>query len=259
MFLFPLLIFGSIFILSSIVSHLGQTPGNYYDFVAFIIVWGGTLSVGIALLPWEYRKEVTKAFGFLIKQEKSQFHKVLKAAKDVFETRESGIQNPHYLYEFILKDGAEYIQLGLSKERIMTILEDQIAMSTRRLKRVGLSLRNLAKYPPAFGLVGTVLGLVNLMRSLNGTADASRLGTDMSIALVATMYGLLVANFLVSPLAEFIMKKVEEEEEYADLALEAISLVADQASTIEFIEQMNALVPPQDRFENGLSDSGVAA
>jgi chemotaxis protein MotA len=97
------------------------------------------------------------------------------------------------------------------------------------------------------------------MRSLNGSADASRLGTDMSIALVATMYGLLVANFLVSPLAEFIMKKVEEEEEYADLALEAISLVADQASTIEFIEQMNALVPPQDRFENGLSDSGVAA
>jgi len=255
MFLFPLLIFLSIFILNAVMTHLGQSPSSYYDFVAFIIVWGGTLSVGITLIPWEYRKEIKKAFGFLIKKEKSHFPKVLELAKKTFESRESQIQKPHYLYEFILKDGAEYIQLGLPKERVLAILEDQISMSTRRLKRVGLSLRNLSKYPPAFGLVGTVFGLVNLMQQLEGATDASKLGAEMSIALVATMYGLLVANFIVSPLAEFIMKKVEEEEEYADLALEAIELVADQVSTLEFFEQMNALVPPQDRFENGLGEA----
>lgn len=258
MFLFPFLIFFSVFILSAVVSHLGQSASTYYDFVAFIIVWGGTLSVGAALLPWEYRQEIRRAFGFLIKKEDAQFSKVLDLSKGVFESRESNIQNPHYLYEYILKDGAEYLQLGISKERVMTILEDQIAMSSRRLKRVGLSLRNLAKYPPAFGLVGTVLGLVNLMKQLEGATDASKLGAEMSIALVATMYGLLVANFIVSPLAEFIMKKVEEEEEYADLALEAISLIADHVSTLEFVEQMNALVPPQDRYENGYSGDVAA-
>jgi chemotaxis protein MotA len=254
MFLFPFLIFFSIFILTAALSHLGQSPKTYYDFVAFTIVWGGTLAVGSALLPWEYGREIKKAFGFLIKKEKAQFQRILSLSKTLFETRESNIHNPQYLYEYILRDGAEFIQLGLPKERILIILEDQIAMSTRRLKRVGLALRNLAKYPPAFGLVGTVLGLVNLMRQLEGAVDASKLGSEMSIALVATMYGLLVANFLISPLAEFIMKKVEEEEEYADLALEAISLASDHVSTLEFIEQMNALVPRQDRFEHGLGE-----
>lgn len=259
MFLFPLLILSSGFLLTAVIIHLDQTALTYYDFVAVAIVMGGTISVGATLLPWEYKRDILKAFGYLFKKEKSHFSDILVLSKKAFESKSCSIVKPQYLYEQIFKDGVEYIQLGMSKERLEIILEDQIAMQSRRLKRVGYAVRNLAKYPPAFGLIGTVLGLVNIMRHLETASEASRLGSEMSIALVATMYGLLVANFIVSPLAEFIIKKVEEEEEYADLALEAISLIKQEVSSLEFLEQMNALVPYEDRYQSNYSGEDLAA
>lgn len=247
MFLFPFLVIFSGAILASIIGHLGQSPLTYYDFVATAVVLGGTFAVGITLLPWEYRKDVFKAFGFLFAREQAQFQNVLTLANEAFQKKQLTISQPKFLYEFILRDGMEYLQLGLDKDRTLNILEDQIHASTKRLKRVGISMKNLAKYPPAFGLIGTVFGLVNIMKQLETATDASRLGAEMSIALFATMYGLLMANFVVSPLAEFILKKVDEEEEYAQLAMEAISLYAEQVPMIEFVEHLNAMVPDGDR------------
>ncbi len=259
MFLFPFMILFSGLLLSLIVHHLNQTFLNYYDFVAFSVVLGGTLLVSIALLPWEYGRDVFKSFGYLFKREKSKFSDVLSKTKEGYQTRKLSRSQKPSLYENILVDGLEYIELGFSEERILEILQDQIDMHTRRMKRVGLALRNVAKYPPAFGLVGTVLGLVNIMKHLESASGATRLGSEMSVALVATMYGLLLANFLINPLAEFILKKIEEEEEYADLALEAIKLIKENANELEYTEKMNALVPWGHRYETRNQIEDIAA
>ena len=247
MFIYLFLVLASGGILSSIIAHLGQSPLTYYDFVATAVVLGGTLTVGLALIPWEYRTEVAKAFRFLFKKEDSQFKSVVELAHEAFEKRSLNPSNLNHLYTLILRDGLEYLQLGIPKERVLNILDDQIHMHTKRLRRIGIAIKNLSKYPPAFGLIGTVFGLVNIMKHLETASDASKLGGEMSIALFATMYGLLVANFIVSPMAEYILKKVDEEEEYAHIALEAVSLLAEQVSTVEFVEHLNAQVPPEQR------------
>ena len=110
-------------------------------------------------------------------------------------------------------------------------------------------MKSLAKYPPAFGLMGTVLGLVNIMKGLAKATDAAGLGVEMSVALVATMYGLLVANFVVNPIGEILNKKSEEEEEYAEIALQAILLLSSKSSLLESQEILNSMVPDNNKLD----------
>ncbi len=101
-----------------------------------------------------------------------------------------------------------------------------------------LSLRNLAKYPPALGMTGTVVGLVSLFSNL-GASNKGALGPALALAMTATFFGLIIANALVTPLADRLhvqhvwLKRVYVET-YQILLLinrgESLELVNDETS-----------------------------
>lgn len=248
MILLPLLVLMSGFLITTAIHHLGQSVSNYYDFVALIMVLGGTTTVGIMLIPWEYRQDIKLSLKFLLRPERRQYK---KAMHEILQTLQSGAfksTEQKYLFQKILKDGSELVQIGVSRKSIEDILSERVFHSIKRWKRISTAVKSLAKYPPAFGLMGTVFGLVNIMKGLASASDASKLGVEMSVALIATMYGLLVANFLVNPVGELISRKAEEEEEYANLALEAVLLLKDQTPFLESIELLNSFIPEEQRM-----------
>ena len=261
MILLPLLIFLSGFLMTVAIRHLGQSVTSYYDFVALVMVVGGTVTLGLILLPWEYRKDLKTVGQFLMRPEKRRYKKALSEVLDTLRTgRFASTEKTLFLYQRILAEGAELSQLGFTRERLESILSERVFQSVKRWKKIANSVRSLAKYPPAFGLMGTVFGLVNIMKSLAGAADAGKLGVEMSVALIATMYGLLVANFVVNPIGELIVKKAEEEEEYAHLAMEAILMMKDQTPLLESIEMLNSMVPEEQRqdLQSMHSEAGAA-
>ena len=71
------------------------------------------------------------------------------------------------LIKDILQNGREYIQLNFSQDEIELILKERLSRTIESYRQIAMSFAALAKYPPAFGLVGTVFGLVNLMRGLS--------------------------------------------------------------------------------------------
>lgn len=248
MILLPVLIFLSGFFMTVAIRHLEQSVAVYYDFVALVMVVGGTFTLGIVLLPWEYRKDIVTAVKFLFRPEKRQYKDAMREVLHVLQTgRANTSMGQKYLYQRILQDGSELVQLGFPRERLEEVLSERVFHSVKRWKKIASSVKNLAKYPPAFGLMGTVFGLVNIMKSLAGAADAGKLGVEMSVALVATMYGLLMANFIVNPIGELISKKAEEEEEYAQVAMEAILMLKDETPLLESVELLNSLVPEEQR------------
>lgn len=251
MTLFPIGLLIALGSLAAAVIALKQSAANFYDFVAFAVVLGGTVSVALIILPWDLRREVLRAFRML-------FYKRATDSRAVVRTALSMVQNPaapHFeagvpdLATKILKDGSELIQLGLAKERIDEILQERVFQASRRRRRVGTAIRNLAKYPPAFGLMGTVLGLVNLMRGLASGLSAQQTGIEMAVALVATMYGLLLANLFINPAGEMVMKKVTEDEDAADIALQAVLLACDRVSVLEAQEVLNSYVDERHRID----------
>ncbi|MEQ8843778.1 MAG: motility protein A [Phycisphaerales bacterium] len=97
---------------------------------------------------------------------------------------------------------------GTDPELIQTILDTELDALTERHQQGKAVLDALAKYAPAFGMIGTLLGLIFMLRSMD---DPSAIGPGMAVALITTLYGALIANLFASPIADKLAAKDAEE------------------------------------------------
>lgn len=240
--------------------HLNQGPDQFWDFVAFSIVWGGTFAVSIIIMPLSRYKIIFSYFKKLIFTSKPNYKELLEVCMNQMSQHKKG-ETPQpvssELFHFqILNEGFELIHLGMNTEKVKTILQERIHFYSESRHQFANSIKSLAKYPPAFGLTGTVFGLVELMKGVSQGMPAKETGLKMAIALVATLYGLLVANLIINPAGEHLKKIIHSETQMAELALQAILLASQQASLLEAQELMNSQVMFEDRV-NILSQNSV--
>lgn len=261
-----LYLFGLLVALASIVGsvfHLKQTLVTYLDFVAIAVVFGGTVAVSLIVLPWNYRNDIFSAIGKLLSFQGRRFNALAKECMTFIWNQSSG-QNTPILFKGlagdVLRDGAELISLGIPAEKIEIILFERIHQRTSTFHTIAQSFRSLAKYPPAFGLVGTVLGLVSLMRSVADGSPSQEIGIRMAVALVATLYGLLLANLIINPAGESIQRAAVEEKKEAEVALQAVLLSAEKVTLLVAQELLNSYLPAQDRINmiSSLAESQAA-
>ncbi len=239
-------------LIASIV-HLGVPADSYFDFVAFVMVLGGTIATAAFTLPWELTREIVFRSKELFTRKMPDNKQLLLDCMHVNQNAQKGV----YIYEpsdrslaqRILRDGVELMQLGLKPEVIHAMLKERVYQAVERTRFVGSSVRSLSKYPPAFGLAGTVLGLVHLMRGISDGMSPQETGVRMAIALVATFYGLMVANFIVNPAGEAIVKNATIDEKNAEIAMQAVLLAAERANLLETQEMLNSYVEPQHRVD----------
>ena len=235
-------IFGSIL-------ELRQSATNYFDLVAMLMVLGGTAAVTVITMPWDLRPEIILCVRFIAKGLKRQPKVLIGEAIKIVQFK--GAAEPNKLKGLggdILRDGTELISLGFKPERIEVILGERVHQGYERLQKVSSSVRGLAKYPPAFGLVGTVLGLVSLMRAVSDSANSQEIGTRMAVALVSTLYGLLMANLILNPAGELMGKFAADEKREGEIAMQGVLLAAENVSTLEAHEMLNSFVQKKDRL-----------
>ncbi len=252
----------AVFSLVAAVLHLHQQAAHFWDFVAFACVSGGTIAVALMIFPWQYRRSIFSAIGTLFSPRGIQEADTIQVCMEFFKSISSGARSwdepARTLSDEILRDGAELLALGFNTEKIHEILEERIYQSFERSQKIANAFRSLSKYPPAFGLAGTVLGLVTLMRKVSAGADAKQTGFMMAIALMATFYGLLTANLLVAPLGENLAKTAVAQRKSAEIALQTIILLANKASLLEAQEVLNSYVAKNERI-NAISTAAQEA
>jgi chemotaxis protein MotA len=107
-------------------------------------------------------------------------------------------------------------------------------------------LQTIGKLLPAFGLIGTLAGLILLLRD-PGELTTDRVGPAMSLAILTTLYGAVLANGVVLPLEAKLQMFIDHLRIQYEIGLRATSLIADRAypSTIE--EQLGGIIPPEER------------
>lgn len=245
------LIIATIAIIASI-THLQQSYWNFVDYVGFAMVIGGTLAVVVITFPWKLYRDIWEDMKTLWINSGNVNHGAVLL--DCIAFIKDGSRCPtnfssRGLYTQILSDGQELLSLAFSKESIETILSQRIEQSYERKMKVANAFRGLAKYPPAFGLAGTVLGLVNIMRSISAGLDPKDTGTLMSVALMATLYGLIVANLIVNPAGELLVKSAGHQRKAAELAFHAVLLGINKDTLLESQEFLNSFVHPSQRID----------
>ena len=97
-----------------------------------------------------------------------------------------------------MKKGIMLIVDGTDQELVTSILDTELSSIERRHNKVISFWDGLAAMGPAWGMIGTLIGLINMLKLLD---DPSSIGPNMAVALVTTMYGSLLANWISIPIA----------------------------------------------------------
>lgn len=143
-----------------------------------------------------------------------------------------------------LRRGMQLLVDGLDTEQIREIIEIDIAAVDER-HRLGIDFfTSLAGYSPTFGMLGTVVGLVNMLQNLT---DPAQLGVGMALALLTTFYGVLFANLLWMPVANRLTRLNEQELAARDVALDGILAIQAGTSPRLLVERLETYLAPELR------------
>ena len=118
-----------------------------------------------------------------------------------------------------LKEGLSMMVDGHDGAQIRAILENEMAQAEARHMEWANVLIQWAGYAPGFGMMGTVIGLIGMLRNLE---DKSRLGPNMAVALITTLYGSFLANWLLGPLANKLLWQNSREMNAKQMVLEGV-------------------------------------
>ncbi len=233
------LVIGSIFI--------GPEPGNFIDVPSIMIVIGGTLSSIFVCFPFG---EVKQSFGAGVKAftaKDAPVSEVVGTMVRIAEiSRRQGIvalekiqtENP------ILKKATQLIADSADPSLIHATVAIEI-MSMKKRHNIGISVfTRLASLAPAMGMVGTLIGLVQMLANL---ADPSAIGPAMAVAILTTFYGALIANLLFIPIAGKLKARSMQEELLLLIIFEGAKSILENNNPNLVYEKLSSFLPPKER------------
>jgi chemotaxis protein MotA len=143
-----------------------------------------------------------------------------------------------------MKKGFQMAVDGSTMEVIRGVLEDDLsAMQERHIIGAGI-FKALGSYAPAFGMIGTLVGLVGMLQNMS---DPKSLGSGMAVALLTTLYGAMVANIVALPTAGKLEQRSQEETGLKTIVIEGIIAIQEGHSPRVVEEKLRAFMPPDVR------------
>ncbi len=233
---------GAGFVCVVISIMLSGDIGSYVDGASVFITIGGTLAALLASYPISQTmntvKALKKAFSKQTVEQEATIEELIRLAgiarkEGVLALEETAkdVEDP------FLKKGIMLIVDGTDPELIKDILDTDLAFIKSRHAEVREVLESGAAYSPAFGMIGTLIGLVNMLQNLN---DMSSLGANMAVALITTFYGSVVANLVFNPLSKKLKAVGGEEYLLKEIMLEGLISIQNGENPRIIREKLNA-------------------
>ncbi|MBP3038900.1 flagellar motor protein MotP [Bacillaceae bacterium Marseille-Q3522] len=246
------LLFGIAMIIFGILSTGGLSGFlSFIDPSSVLIVIGGVFSGLLINFPV---KEIKQMF-IVLRQAFSHHDPSLSRLLETFvslaeKARREGILSLEVKIREIddpfLKKGMLLVIDGLESELIEDILHADIAAMEERHRKGRSILEKAGEYAPAWGMIGTLIGLVLMLRNLN---DPASLGPNMAVAILTTFYGSLMANLIFLPLAAKLQLKTDEEIFYKQIIIEGVLGVQSGQNPRILGEKLSAFLSDDERLE----------
>ncbi len=143
--------------------------------------------------------------------------------------------------------GMELLSSGYSNHNVRTILTDDMDGFWQRMTIESKVLNTMAVYAPGFGMVGTIIGLVIMLDNMNG--DMAALGKGLALALITTLYGVVLANLIFKPAANQVTEKQESLYFRDQMIVEGFVLLAEKRDSMFMQDRLNAYLKPSMRYQ----------
>lgn len=231
---------------------LGGSPGAFFNLPSILIVVGGTLG----------------AIGF--STPKNEFLSIPKTLKKVF-TREESLDVSHVitimmsmakkarsegllaLEEEVGKIDDEFIRKsvqlvidGTPPELVKSIMDAEIDLTERRYDSSRKIFDLMAELAPAFGMMGTLIGLIQMLRNLD-TPEA--LGPGMAVALITTFYGTFIANVFAIPVSKKLATRKDIAVTGMEIVVEGILSIQAGENPRLVEEKLKVFLSPEERLK----------
>jgi chemotaxis protein MotA len=228
-----------------------------------ILVAGGTLLTAILSHSrqaigalWRHLMDLRRP-GEVIESDGDDFQTFLQAAncfrRGEIRPAESLITE---ISEPLLHRGAQLVVDGFPQQQINLTLQRQIADDRNYLRRPADMVRAMSGYAPAFGMLGTLLGLIQMLFGL-GSGDLGTIGAAMGFAMLTTVYGLVLANLILKPLASKLEERGRRRVTLRIAYLQAVMLMGEKQHA-ELIREMMLEIERQHKMPEAVPSFELA-
>lgn len=239
------LLSGSALIVSAIV--LGGSALIFINIPGLLIVLGGTAAT--CFIKFSMRdvigsiKVATKAFLYKIESSDAIIDKMVTYARIAKKEGLIALEKEDPGDEFATK-ALRYLSDGYDEGLIEDMLEKDIRLTVQR-HSIGQNIfKGAGASAPAFGMVGTLIGLVQMLANMS---DPSSIGPAMAVALLTTLYGAVAANLAFIPLADKLSLRSDQEQDVKKLIIEATVGIARGVAPMVLEESLRIYLSPKDR------------
>ncbi len=250
---------GVVMVVFGIVSSGGVAAlGNFVDIPSVIITIGGSLASTLGSNKMPDFINGLKGMGISIKEPPdTDPTAVIKTIIDMSNiSRKEGLlaleEQANNIEDEFLKKGIMLVVDGTDADLVRAILETDLDNMEARHKKVIAFWEKWGEMGPAWGMIGTLVGLVNMLKNLS---DFSTIGPNMAVALLTTLYGSLIANWLTAPTAAKLAVDNALEIQVRTVAVEGLLSIQAGENPRVIEEKLKTFLPPADRNSFG-EDAG---
>lgn len=224
----------------------------FLDLHAVMIVIGGTLAASLVSFS---AKKLWLLMKIFFKRVLGKNEELQIALKEIIDLAKGYRENGQYLQDnvgklktYFLKEAVQMIiDGGLEPQEMDMVLKKRAAAIFHRHEEDAEIFKSLAKFPPAFGLMGAVIGMIAMMQSLGDAESFSKVGPALAVALVATLYGIALANFAFLPLGENLAKVNRADAVIRAMVLDGIKLIRAKKHPLLVEEVVLSHLMPSER------------
>lgn len=229
--------------------YMGGDLKAFINIPSLMIVLGGVMASTLISFP------LSKFIGVL-KILKNVFVEKSVSAEEIIKTivrladiaRREGLlaleETAEQLEDDFMKRGVMLVVDGTDPELVKNILETELAFLEERHKEGQSIFETMGSLAPSYGLLGTIIGLIQMLSKLN---DPSSVGPGMAVALITTFYGAFLAYFIFNPIAGKLKVRSRQEILLKEIMIEGILSIQAGENPRIIEEKLKAFLSPEIR------------
>lgn len=253
---FVLMIFGMVFDKGTV--DFSKVMG-FLDAPSALITFGGAFMAIMITMPdpKAFVKNL-KTFLLVTKVQQTNEEETIKRIIDLSNVaRKEGLlaleEAAANIEDEFLKKGILLIVDGTDPELVRSILETELSCIETRHKDVISFWENLASMGPAWGMIGTLIGLINMLKKLD---DLNAVGPNMAVALVTTYYGSVLANWIGTPVATKLKSNNDSEIQMKEVMVEGLLSIQAGENPRVIEEKLKSFLSPEKRSAYSAANGG---
>ncbi|MGL4561987.1 MAG: motility protein A [Brevinema sp.] len=221
----------------------------YWDLTSVFITVGGSIGATFLANPWTRAMQLGKLVSVVFKQPTNEIGAIIdtlltfgeKARKEGVLSLEDDVSE---IPDPFLQKAIRLVVDGTDPEVVKRIMYNEINKLDSRHKGLAQIFVDWGAFAPAFGMIGTLVGLIALLGNL---ADTSALGRGMAVALITTLYGSIVANWICIPMAAKLATYNNDEVLIKEIILEGVLSIQAGDNPAILRERLNSFLGSNSR------------